>query len=169
MILAHNKMNEKGIGIVEVIAALGISVIVLTALVALSLFTLRSSLHSKLLLEGTKLANREVELVRAHRDAVTEWENGTNGFLDDVLPCVDVANACHMNFAAGLGVDQTGADTAGSGAETITRYFIATRTDGSPLQAGDEEVRIAVVISWVVGEDTKYSRVYTDLTNWANK
>jgi len=154
--------NEKGIGIVEVIAALGLSIIVLTSLVSLSLFTIRSSLHSKLLLEGTKLANREIELVRAFRDASAEWENGTDGFLDEMINCT---NGCHMS---GLSVG-AGADVMGAGPEQITRSFEATRVDGNALQSGDEEVRISVEVEWDVGTDTKYARLYTDLTNWANK
>lgn len=168
MFRAHN-INEKGIGLVEVIAALGVSVVVLTSLVSLALFTVRSSLESKLLLEGTKLASRELELVRAFRDASNEWENGTDGFLDSVMPCTDAANACHMVYSPGLSVDNSGSATEGTGAETITRQFTATRQDGTPLQSGDEVVRIAVQVSWDVGSETKYARLYTDLTNWANK
>ena len=167
------KNNEKGIGLVEVIAALGISVVVLTSLVSLSLFTIRSSLQSKLLLEGTKLANRELELVRAYRDASVEWEDGSdadsNGFLDDVMSCMNEANACHMDFSPAVSVDDSGPITQGSGAETITRYFLATRQDGTQLQAGDQVVRITVVVSWDIGNETKYARLYTDLTNWANR
>jgi len=155
--------KEEGIGIVEVIAALGLAIIVLTSLVSLSLFTIRSSLQSKLLLEGTKMANRELELVRAFRDSSAEWENGSNGFLDQMINC---NNACHMN---GLTV-ASGTDTVGSGAEAIIRSFSATKVDGvTQLTPGDEEVRISVEISWQIGDDTKYARLYTDLTNWANK
>lgn len=156
--------KEEGIGIVEVIAALGLAIIVLTSLVSLSLFTIRSSLQSKLLLEGTKMANRELELVRAFRDSSAEWENGSNdGFLDQMINC---NTACHMD---GLTVDN-GVDTVGSGPEAITRSFSATKIDGtSQLTSGDEEVRISVEISWQVGDETKYARLYTDLTNWANK
>ena len=154
--------NEKGIGLIEVIAALGLSIIVLTSLVSLSLFTIRSSLHSKLLLEGTKFANREVELVRAFRDAVPEWENGSNGFLDEMMVCT---NGCHMDDLNVV----AGADLMGTGPEQISRSFRATRIDGNQLLSGDEEVRISVEVSWMVGTDTKYARLYTDLTNWANK
>ncbi len=159
--------NESGIGIVEVIAALGVSVVVLTSLVALSIFSLRSSLHSKLQLEGTKFANRELELVRAFRDTPPEWENGTDGFLDQVMGCT-AASPCHMLFTGGLTVG-SGSTTEGNGAETITRQFTASRTDGTQLQSGDETVRISVTVSWEVGTDTKYARLYTDLTNWADK
>jgi len=154
--------NEKGIGIVEVIAALGLAIIVLTSLVSLSLFTIRSSLHSKLLLEGTKLANREIELVRAFRDASPEWENGSDGFLDEMITCT---NGCYMNDLAVV----AGNDVIGVGPEQTTRSFRATRIDGTQLLGGDEEVRISVEVSWFVGNDAKYARLYTDLTNWANK
>jgi len=161
--------NEKGIGIVEVIAALGLSIIVLTSLVSLSLFTIRSSLHSKLMLEGTKLANREIELVRAFRDSSDEWEIGGGaggGFLDDLISFSCDAG-CHM---IGLSVHSGAQITPITGPEAITRSFRATKIDGiTPLQSGDEEVRISVEVSWEVGNDTKYARLYTDLTNWANK
>ena len=100
---------------------------------------------------------------------IVEWENGIDGFLNEVISCTNESNACHMDYAAGLSVDDTGSATEGSGAETLTRYFIATRQDGTPLQLTDEVVRISVVVSWDIGEETKYARLYTDLTNWSNK
>jgi Tfp pilus assembly protein PilV len=164
----HFKVKkEAGIGIVEVIAALGLSVVVLTSLVSLSLFSLRTSLHSKLQLEGTKLANRELELIRAFRDGSATWQNGTDGFLDEMMSCTQ-ASPCHMEFASGLAVG-SGADTEGSGAEAISRSFYATTPAGGTLQSTDQEVRINVSVTWQVGDDTKYARLYTDLTNWSNK
>jgi Tfp pilus assembly protein PilV len=154
--------NQRGIGIVEVIAALGLAIIVLTALVSLSLFTIRSSLQSKLMLEGTKLANKELELVRALRDSSAEWENGSTGFLDRMIPC---DTGCYMNNL----VVVSGSDTTGTGPEAITKSFRATDIDGNQLTSGEEIVRISVEIAWNVGTDTKYARLYTDLTNWANR
>ena len=158
--------DQRGIGIVEVIAALGLAIIVLTSLVSLSLFTIRSSLQSKLMLEGTKLANKELELVRAFRDSSGDWENGSgsNAFLNQLIDN-GCNTGCHMD---NLVVD-SGKDTIGSGPEEITRSFRATDVDGNPLGTSDQVVRISVEISWNVGTDTKYARLYTDLTNWANK
>lgn len=62
------KPNQEGIGLVETIVALGLGVVVLTALVSLSVFTLRTSTRGKLMLEGSKRANEQLELVRAYRD-----------------------------------------------------------------------------------------------------
>jgi len=154
--------EQKGIGIVEVIAALGLAIIVLTALISLSLFTIRSSLQSKLMLEGTKLANKELELVRAFRDASPEWENGSNGFINQMIPC---DTTCHMNNLAVV----SGTETLGAGPEAITKSFRATDIDGNQLTTTDDVVRISVEISWNIGTETKYARLYTDLTNWANK
>jgi len=157
--------SNSGFGLVEVIAALGISVVVLTSLVSLSLFSLRSSLQSKLQLEGTKLANRELELVRAFRDSAIAWENGTDGFLDTVVGCTSAAS-CHMVFSGAVNV-ASGSITQGAGAEAITTRFYVTRPDGTALQSGDNEVRVTVEVSWTVASSTKYARLYTDLTNWA--
>jgi len=168
VLLRRHKKDESGVGIVEVIAALGLSIIVLTSLVSLSLFTIRSSLQSKLQLEGTKLANKQLELVRASRDAAAEWQNGTNGFLDQITPCV-VGNPCHMD-ATNLQVDgSSDVLNAGTPEETEVFFFASDPNDGGNLVATDEEARISVVVRWTVAGNDKYARLYTDLTNWANK
>ena len=87
--ILKNKKAQKGFALVEVIAALGVSALVITALISLSISTLRTSLDSELLLEGTKIANREVELVRAYRDGYESedtprsWEN----FISAIQNC----------------------------------------------------------------------------------
>jgi len=163
--------NQYGMGLVEVIAALGLSILVLTSLVSLSLFTVRSSLQSKLLLEGTKLANRQLELVRAFRDSSDEWENSpspNNGFLNQVMPCI-TGSPCHMNSGA-LSVDGSSHLIDAGTPKEIEVYFVAyDPDDGTTLDALDEEVRIAVTVRWTVAGDDKFARLYTDLTNWANK
>ena len=168
------KINQKGIGLVEVIAALGISVVVITSLVSLSLFTLRSSLESKLLLEGTKVANRELELVRAYRDSSDVWvdENdfpaaGDSGraFLNNIDTCNSVTNMCHIDSSSFSVV--TGVGTSGTGAEVVKWGFYVTQAGGGPIQKTDQAVRISVEANWLVGGQNKYARLYTDLTNWS--
>lgn len=157
------KTNEKGIALVEVIAALGIAVVVITALVSLSIFTLRSALRSKLLLEGTKLANRELELTRALRDSSGTWD----GFLTSVAPCT-IASPCSMNVSP-LGVSYVpfieNADTT----EAITRQFTATVPGGGDLTGTEDTVRISVSVTWSIGADVKSAYLYTDLTNWRGR
>ena len=177
----RQKPNEEGIGIVEVIAALGLSAVVLTSLVSLSLFTVRSSLQSKLLLEGTKLANKEIELVRAYRDGSTCWkgdssgfcEDSTTGFLDTMMNCDNPGDnqVCSITEMSGGGLyileDEQiiEPDTP----EEITKSFSTTQLDGDPLQDTDEAIRVSVEVKWTVGGEDKYARLYTDLTNWANR
>ena len=78
------RANELGIGLVETLIAIGITTIIVTSMVSLSIFTVRSSLQNKLTLEGTQLANQQIEQVRAFRDARTWAEflaavDGTDG------------------------------------------------------------------------------------------
>ena len=149
---------EKGIGLVEVIAALGVAVVVITALVSLAIFTLRSSLQSKLLLEATKQANRELELVRAFRDR-NDWAT----FRSSIDDCYGL-NPCSMN---NTGTTVNSAENiTGTGLKTITRYFVASDVDGSQLSSTDQQARIAVTVYWDVGGEEQTTHVYTDLTNW---
>lgn len=151
--------NQKGIGLVEVIAALGISVIVITALVSLSLYTLRSSLQSKLQLEATKLANRELEMLRAFRDQNT-WAD----FRSDLLTYTCETNACHVENTAGVFSVSSGSADEIIDNQTITRSFMYTPDSEDP----NDIVEITVTVTWVVGADTKETNLYTHLTNWQN-
>lgn len=167
----YKKTNsQKGFALVEVIAALGISALVITALISLAISTLRTSLDSKLLLEGTKVANREVELVRAYRDGMNGDEpRSWSDFITDIRGCYG-PSACHMNLDGSL-------NTAGSnknppsGPEAVTRQFIVTKVDGSGAQVEttDNVVRISVSVTWTIGDQPKGSFIYTDLSNWRGR
>ena len=162
MIRALFTKTSKGIALVEVIAALGIAVVVITSLVSLSLFTLRSSLSSKLQLQGTKVATRESELIRSYRDnAGVPWAS----FVDAVKGCTDSSKCCMKSDGSGL--QPGGVCTDGTGAELVTRSFTASKLDGfTPLASGDDAVRINIVATWTIGGQEKTTHLYTDLTNW---
>lgn len=146
--------------LVEVIAALGIAVVVITSLVSLSLFTLRSSLSSKLQLQGTKVATREAELIRAYRDGSTVlWAD----FVDAVKGCRG-ANTCCMADDGSAVLSGPCAD--GTGIEIVYRSFTTSRSDGSQVQSGDNTVRVDIIATWLIGGATKNTHLYTDLTNW---
>jgi len=152
--------NRKGIGLLEVIAALGITAVVLTSLVSLSVFVLRSSLRGKLLLEGTKISNREIELVRAYRD---QPEVSWQAFVGSLSGHNCGSVHCHMSP---------------NGTEILSELVI--RDGGTPqeisygflyedLLGAGEIIRISVEVSWKDAGVTKSTRIYTDFTNWQQK
>jgi len=165
-----NCQDEEGIGLVEVIFALGVSILVITSLVSLALFTLRSSLQSKLLLQGTKYANQELELVRAYRDTAPIW----NSFIDDIRSCnscsIDVAgmtvNAAPKCFSGGSVVS-----CGVSNADKVTVEFQARNTDGSVIGAGNypDVIRVSVTTSWEVGGDSRAVYNNTEFSNWRSR
>ena len=162
--------NQKGFGLVEVIAAFSISIVVITSLVSLALTTMRASLNSKLLLEGTKTATREIERVRAFRDSSVSWTQ----FLDDVdssdgdgvnctcnsAPCI---KKCSMRLTP-LGVN-SGQTIEVVDNQSVTRYFNITKDQYDPANIA----RVSVFVSWNIGGLTKGTQIYTDLTNWQPK
>ena len=170
----ENKKFQKGFALVEVIAALGISALVITALISLSISTLRTSLDSKLLLEGTKIANRQVELVRAYRDgddATTGEARSWESFIDDLRNCRvlgEESSTCHMGDDGSVS-GNTG--KKGSGAEEVIYQFIMTNQDGTAIDSCvyPGVVRISVSVTWKVGDKDKGSYIYTDLSNWRGR
>ncbi len=148
---------QSGIALVEVIASLGIAVLAITALVSLSISTLRTSLESKLLLEGSKVANKQMELVRAYRDS-RSWDE----FITGVEGCDTACNLVGGTLSGGSGASGT------SSTEKIYFQFIATDTNGVDIDPGSppDVVRISVSTKWVIGDKVKGAYVYTDLSNW---
>lgn len=168
MFLTKLLKDERGIGLVEVLASLTISVIVIVSLVSLAIFTLRSSLESKLLLQGSRNANRELELIRAYRDGATEWHNvGNTGFVDLMMTCPNATNGCCINYSgSSLQVVAATNSACTDSVEGVHRYFYATNPDASALTTTSQEVRVSVVVEWTIGGKQKAARLYTDLTNW---
>jgi hypothetical protein len=162
--------DQKGMGLVEVIAAFTISIVVITSLVSLALTTMRSSLSSKLLLEGTKIATREIERVRALRDSSINWAQ----FIDDVdssdgdgvdctcdsSPCVKRCSMSLTPLSVSSGSTNETIDT-----QVVTRYFNITKDANDP----NNIVRVSVFVTWDIGGQTKSTHVYTDLSNWQPK
>jgi len=142
---------SRGIALVEVIASMGIAVVVITSLLSLSLYTLRSSLASKLQLQATKVATRESELLRAYRDSLDTWEE----FTAAVSGCVN--SSCHMNLDASEVI--SGSVVDGVGLETVTRSFKVTAVDANTM-------RVTITAAWQIAGTTKSTHIYTDLTNW---
>jgi Tfp pilus assembly protein PilV len=149
--------NEKGIGLVETIVALGVSIVVLTSLVSLSLYTLRSSQQSRYMLEASKLATEELERVRAVRDSSAVWSTFRTSMLSCTtsLPCRVSTSLAVVSAGSSPYTDPENSNYG--------RYFTVSETP-----SGSNILRIAVTVTYTIGGQTKYIRNYTDLTNWRN-
>lgn len=168
-----SKQSNLGIGLVEVILALGLTIMVVTSLVSLSLYVLRSSLQSKLLLVGTKYVSSEIEMVRSLRDnQYTTWLE----FLDLVKGCFD-QNVCYVSNVTTPSISN-GPRQIGSGAELVTVYFTAfvANSPDSYVQISTtnpgllpQVIRIKATAEWTIAGATKSTTVYTDLANWRGK
>ncbi len=163
--------NQKGIALVEVIAALGVSAIAITALVSLSISTLRTSLNSKLLLEGTKIANREIELVRAFRDGEDPYEGGPRSwesFIEAVDECVE-STPCYINDSD-ISVDSDyNYRNKGTPEEIKWSFVVSDPVNNDSVEETDNIVRVSVSVNWTVGDQLKGAYVYTDLSNWRGR
>ncbi|HLC93672.1 MAG TPA: hypothetical protein VJG85_01525 [Patescibacteria group bacterium] len=150
--------NEKGIGLIETIAALGVATIVVTSIVSLAVYTLRSSTNSKLMILGTKYATEEIEKLRALRDSSASWAD----FYDAVDGC---AVQCYVSSS--LAVNSGVESIATGGSENMQRYFWVTSTNPpTPFDISDGILRMNVSVTWNVGNSSKHTYIYTDLSNW---
>lgn len=149
--------NQQGLGLVEVIAALGISVVVITSLLSLTLYSLRTSLNSTLLMEGTKAANRQMELIRAYRDSpATTWAV----FTYNIGMCVGNTQCSINPTTVSLETHET---TVSTGGTVIHTYFTST------YDSTNNVAHVTVTSTWSIGGQQKSTYVYTDFTNWQNK
>lgn len=154
------KLNQKGIGLIETLLAVGVGIIVITSMVALAVFTVRASLQSQLTLKGSQLASQEIELVRAYRDTRT-WSE----FLTGMNSCF--TGDCYMSNVGSVAV-ASGQYSEGLGAKEITRYFTLTNLTGGAI-VDAELVRVNVTVQWQIGDDIKTAHNYTELSNWRDR
>jgi len=154
--------NRQGMGLIEVLGALTLSVIALTALVSMVIYALRSSLQSQLLMEGTELVSRQLELVRINRDQST-WD----AFKADMGGCDSATSKCIITCANILSDPCTVSAPANLPEQNgITVSFMASdaETAGS-IEPATEVVRITSMATWNAGK-TKSTSVTTDFSNW---
>ncbi len=146
--------HKNGFGLIETVAALGVTMIVVTSMVSMSLYALRSTQQSQLMLAATKLANEELERVRAKRDTTT-W----SAFLTAVNGCTQLS-PCSMNELNVVGSQNTFTYNN----VDFRRSFVASY----PIPSDTNVVRIGVTVSWKFGSSTYNKSVYnyTDLSNW---
>jgi type II secretory pathway pseudopilin PulG len=159
--------NQRGIGLVEVIISLGIAVVIVTSMVSLAVFTLRSTTQNELMIQGTRLADQQIERVRAYRDVIVAdygWEYFYNSLVDGAGNSYCAHNCtssstCYIdsNFNARTGVPPFNESNAGK----IRTCYYPQAVPGDP-----NVVDIIVVSTWEFSGETKYARNYTRLSNW---
>ena len=183
--------DKRGIGLIEVIAALAIAVIVITALVSMAIFTLRSSLESKLLLESTKQANVELELIRALRDSYPYWDDPADieGFWDDISACEFIPptplpsdfDPCNVSYISND--DRCFIDTSTGSLHASPAAYRLYPPGANPLSPDkieiffviqsldmlNQSIRASVYACWNVAGNTRSTSVHTDFTNWQNR
>jgi len=155
-----NRINEKGIGLVEMVIALGVAIIVITAMVSLSVYTLRSSTQGEIMFEASKYANEYLERVRLTRDSSTSWSS----FITTIQNC-DTSN-CYYNSSGNV---TTGQEAISGTSPQVTRYFRVTNVSGGTVALTDTVVRVSVTVTWSIGGNQRSTYVYTDLSNWRRK
>ncbi|HOM78185.1 MAG TPA: hypothetical protein PLT50_03215 [bacterium] len=165
---------SSGMGLVEVLLAFGVSIIIITALVSLSTFVLRTANTSSRMMQGTRLVNKEVETIRVVRDIFVNdpnlsWED----FYNLVQGCVAVdasGNACPSATSCYVDLNYSNYIRNGSFSvpnENMTVCFGA-RLVGPAASPDSDKIDIIAVATWTIGGQKKYAHNYTRLTNWNN-
>ena len=130
--------TEEGQSLVEIIVAVGLILTAVVALLSLATSSMKSSGFGVTKARATKLANEEMELVRAYRDSVV-WSS-----FDDLTAAGGVADcsaANHCYIDSGLLSVVFGGNNITTA--PFTRYFI-TDPDG----ADQSKYRVTVHVTW---------------------
>lgn len=163
-------LGVQGIGLVETIVAMGVAVIVITSMVSLSVFTLRASTRGKLYLRGSKLADQQIELMRAYRDTRVSWQQ----FLTDASGCgpgapcnlsADPGNAYNLKLYQSYYYENQNTPLE----VRVTVNAIDAQTGGAINVATTKIVRVTAQTRWKIGDQEKFNYVYTDLSDWRSQ
>ena len=166
-----DQKSEEGIGLVEVIISLGVAMIVVTAMISLSIFTLRTSTQSELLMESTRLANQQLERVRAARDEFDNWDDFYNAATGDSCSTScseeDAVQACYVNTGSSFTITRGSNPPTGSDAKVTTCFFVS-EVDLPSGGTDTSKLDITSVATWQIGGERKYTHSYTRLSDWQN-
>ena len=168
--LLRQVKSEEGQGLVETLLAASVSIIVVTALVALWVFALRNSRQSTYIAQATQIAQAQLEYARSYRDSNT-WSQFLTAFYNNNTSTCLTASHCYFDMLTS-GLFTTGA--AGTNVSPFTYYIISSCPSPSPATCSDtsyndDVIRITAIVSWSLGGKTE--RVYntTDFTNWRGR
>lgn len=147
--------NQKGISLVEAVFAIGISVIMIVALISLSTFTVRTLATSRTQLEAVKSANALTESVRILRDTCSDWSTFTSKI-----------SSCSSSFCEVKTPDCSSSNSVGV-------VDISNPTDPKcgfkftyPEATDTTYVQVNVTCNWSVGATKKTLNISTIFSNW---
>ena len=140
----NNFSSQRGQTLVEVLAGLGMILIVVTALIGMGVVALKASTSARNRTVAAKLASEEMELVRGFRDS--------EGFSDLSAEVVNCGTNCYVSGSSVI-----------AGTETVqtnfTRYFTL-----STVVAG--KIKVIATVEWPESSGTKTTSVTSYLTDW---
>ena len=146
---------ESGQSLVELIVAVGLILTAVVALLTLATSSMKSSGFGVAKARATKLANEEMELVRAYRDSVG-WSDFSSG--TGVPSCSDSTNPCYISVDPVISI-QPGSDTT---VPPFTRNFITV----PPNSALQNKYTIAVRVIWTDQSGEHTVEISSVLSDW---
>lgn len=149
--------NAKGQTLVETVAALAVTVIIITALVGMAVTSLRSSNLSRSKAIATQLLSEEIEKVRIYRDV-----NTFSGLMLDLglttEVCPSIVGPLYINSSQ---IVVSGSETVTSNNLTFSRFFSACLTD-----ATYKVIEVRATVSWNDSAGAHPIKATTYFSNW---
>ncbi len=130
--------KESGQSLVEILAALGVVILVILALVVIATASIRNATFAKNQSLANKYAQEAIERARELRDRNTDkfFDTSSAAYADCIAP------------------------------PPIVSPFLLTRTCTLEGVPGNEKMTVEVVVSWTDGKGEHQSKLTTYLTKW---
>ena len=164
--------NDKGQSLIEVIVAMTVGILVVSALTFATIFSLRNAGFAKASAQATKLAQEGIERVRTGRDrniAISDFQLGTQGItswddsdLWDNQISSNCTPNCYFNINSSGGLKYlTAADSVPLLAESNGQFKrVVILSDDASFRT---EKKVIVVVTWNDFAGTQESRLATIL------
>ncbi|MDA1337361.1 MAG: type II secretion system protein [bacterium] len=169
--LEHQKYN-RGISIIELLVAIAIIGVAVSALISFATFSLRTSSLLKQTTQASFLVQEGLEALKNYRDN-TGWDDDDPQDSYDGLGVLPTGTSLHVGLSGGIPQRWQlllGTETLGIFTRDITVEFVERDTLDNIVSAGgaiDSATKKATVtVSWEERGGTRQLEVATYLTNW---
>lgn len=159
----------RGQSLVETVAALGVSVLIIGALVSLGVAALRSSGAAKNAAEAQTLVNEEMELIRAYRDRAANYDT----FETNIANCVNSAADLDVcDILGGVGdqscyIDVSTVTPSLSPRESVVRGGVTFyRCLNYDVSSPSGKARVVAIVTWEDSRGTHATVAETYLAKW---